>query len=157
VLKLTSEGGTHLLLTKDYCLYYFGVDIFDKTKVIKKPVRLDSLISLTKGDYIEDVKISKNLFFFLTKKGRVFVFGNNQYNQMLDQRIQSTETPLEITQDIKLTEKEKITKIGCNDFNLAVVTSLNRVMIWGSNKFGTIGDRTTNDSPVPYELTLPLF
>jgi alpha-tubulin suppressor-like RCC1 family protein len=157
VLKLTSEGGTHLLLTKEYCLYYFGVDIFDKTKVIKKPVRLDSLISLTKDDYIEDVKISKNLFFFLTKKGRVFVFGNNQYNQMLDQRIQSTETPLEITEAIKLSEKEKITKIGCNDFNLAVVTSLNRVMIWGSNKFGTIGDRTTNDSPVPYELTLPLF
>lgn len=42
-------------------------------------------------------------------------------------------------------------------FNLAVVTSRNRLLIWGSNQFGTIGDRTTNDSPVPYEVTLPLF
>jgi alpha-tubulin suppressor-like RCC1 family protein len=157
VLKLISEGGTHLLLTKDYCLYYFGVDILDKTKVIKKPIRLDSLIHLTKDDNIEDVKISKSLLCFLTKKGRVFVFGANLYNQMLDQNLQSTDKPFEITKAVQVSEDEKITKIGCNDFNLAVVTSLNRVLIWGSNKYGTIGDRTTNDSPVPYELTLPLF
>lgn len=157
VLKLISEGGTHLVLTKDYYLYYFGVNMLDKTKLIEKPIRLDALISLTKGDNIVDVKISENLIFFLTKKGRVFVFGTNLYNLMLDQRIQTTETPLEITNAIKLPENETIAQIGCNNFNLAVVTSSNRLMIWGSNKFGTIGDRSTNDAPVPYDLTLPLF
>jgi alpha-tubulin suppressor-like RCC1 family protein len=153
VKLLLSLNGTCLLLTEDNELFYWGLDLFDKEKVVKKPL----LVSFgSKNDKITSIKLSNQFLIALTENNRLLFFGIDEDKVLVPNQDSSEhKVPMDITDMIKLKSKEKILKIACGLSNIAVITSLNRVLVWGKNDYGTLGNGTTERALHPYEISLP--
>jgi alpha-tubulin suppressor-like RCC1 family protein len=153
VKALLSYAGTNVLLTNDDEVYLWGLDLFNKEKQISTPIAIK--IPLIK-DEIMSIKLSKQFLLVLTKQHKVFIYGVNQDNLiMLDYKQDEAKTPIELNSHLGLLPQEKVLQIACNAYNVAIKTSLNRVLIWGNNRKGTIGDGTNQDHAKPYELSFP--
>ena len=153
VKTLLSHNGTHLLLTKQDELYLWGKDLFDKDKLLSAPVSIKLPLP---NDEIISLKLSDQFLIALTNQNRLYAYGvNNEKLIMLDYNEEQAKTPIELTPYLGLLPQEKVTQIACNIFSVAIKTSLNRVLFWGDNRRGTIGDGTNEDHPKPYELSFP--
>jgi alpha-tubulin suppressor-like RCC1 family protein len=152
VKKLLSYAGINVLLTNDE-VYLWGMDLFNKEKHISSPIKVNFPLE---KDEIISIKLSKQFLLVLTKQHKVFAYGVNQDNLiMLDFKQAEAKTPIELNSYLGLLPQEKVTQIACNSFVVAIKTSFNRVLIWGDNRKGTIGDGTNQDHAKPYELSFP--
>lgn len=97
-------------------------------------------IQLEKDDMIVDIQAGYAHVGILTSLGRVFLWGSNAYQQIKDDSDVSYETPLEITAYLRLVDEEKVTALRLGGFHTGVVTSFNRVILFGLNKSGQIGN-----------------
>lgn len=104
---------------------YFREDIIDIT----------NLFNLECEDEIVDVFEKDLSLIILTKNGRVFVWGDNEYGQLATGDTQNKTTPTEITERFDLGDDEIITSFGADKYGntFMTITSLGRVFVWGSN------------------------
>ena len=87
----------------------------------------------------------------LTSTGRVLAWGDNDFGQLGDGTTTERDTPVRITMPSSV---KKVTKlIGGGVFSLAL-TSTGRLLSWGSNVFGELGDGTFTDHRQPVRVHL---
>ncbi|MCN9243590.1 Ig-like domain repeat protein [Streptomyces sp. RY43-2] len=89
----------------------------------------------------------------LTPDGRVLAWGDNGFGQLGDGTTTSSSTPVEVL----LPAGTRATAIaGNNGYHSLAVTSDGRVLAWGRNGLGQLGDGTTVNSSTPVEVLLPV-
>jgi alpha-tubulin suppressor-like RCC1 family protein len=148
-----SNHRSNLLLTEDNQVFLWGADLFDKDKLLKHP----QLISFDlNNDHIISIKLTEQFLIALTEKNRLIVYGVN-IDRCIFPHVDQDEvkSPIDITDFLDLKPQEKIVQIACNLYAISVITSSNRVLIWGSNAYGTLGNGFINLNKAPYEISLP--
>ena len=111
------------------------------------PVR----VRLPGGTKVQQVRAGCDHTVALTSTGHVLAWGINGNGQLGNGSIASRETPVRV----RIPGGTKVTAVraGC-DFSLAL-TSRGRVLAWGDNFYGQLGNDTTTDSHVPVRVQLP--
>ena len=89
----------------------------------------------------------------LTQSGRVFMWGLNDYGQLGDGSTENKVFPNEITSQFVLSNGDKIISVNLGAAHSSALTSTGRVFMWGRNSSGRLGDGTTSDISVPFEIT----
>ncbi|MEW2626397.1 hypothetical protein, partial [Streptomyces sp. NPDC048106] len=87
----------------------------------------------------------------LTSDGRVLAWGSNYYGQLGDGTTTDRHTPVEV----HLPAGTTVTAISAGYHHNLALTSDGRILAWGSNDRGQLGDGTTTNSSTPVEVHLP--
>jgi alpha-tubulin suppressor-like RCC1 family protein len=77
--------------------------------------------------------------------------GDNDFGQLGDGTTTERHTPVEVA----LPEGVSITQIAAGVWHSLALTSDGRVLAWGDNEYGQLGDGTTTSSNTPVEVALP--
>jgi hypothetical protein len=112
-----------------------------------------SNIVLDPDDQIIQVKTGSNHSAVLTKGGRLYTWGSNEYGQLGIENEIMRNFPSEITDRFDLLSDEKIIAIAMREFFSAALTSEGRVFTWGSNLYGQLGDGTRVSRFKPTDIT----
>jgi alpha-tubulin suppressor-like RCC1 family protein len=111
------------------------------------PVR----VKIPKGVTITAVSTGYNSALALTKSGRVLSWGFNNAGQLGDG---TTKTRL-VPGYVRLPPHTKITSIATGYKTGYAVTSTGRLLAWGINQAGDLGDGTTKTRKTPVQVRLP--
>jgi alpha-tubulin suppressor-like RCC1 family protein len=87
----------------------------------------------------------------LTADGRVFAWGSNSFGQLGDGSLTSSLVPV----PVDLPAGTRVIAIAAGDYHNLALTSDGRLVAWGYNAWGQLGDGSTADSPVPVPVELP--
>lgn len=111
-------------------------------------------VSLPAGVSLQAVRSGYNYGLGLTTDGRVVAWGQNNFGQLGDGTTTQRTTPV-FTNLTMLAAGETITDIAAmSDHNLAL-TSTGRIIAWGNNQFGQLGDASTTQRTTPVFVALP--
>ncbi|ROQ72994.1 alpha-tubulin suppressor-like RCC1 family protein [Streptomyces sp. CEV 2-1] len=89
--------------------------------------------------------------FALTSTGAVLAWGDNTYGQLGDGTNTRRTQPVEVL----LPEGTVVTALDSGDDHTVALTSTGRLLAWGDNTYGQLGDDTTTNSNVPVAVHLP--
>ena len=87
----------------------------------------------------------------LTRSGRVLAWGDNRYGQLGDGTRRSSDVPVRV----RLPVGTKVVALGGGSQHSLALTSTGKVLAWGWNRFGQLGDGTSRGSDVPVHVRLP--
>jgi len=87
----------------------------------------------------------------LTTAGHLLAWGDNRYGQLGVGTRGSSDVPLRV----KLPAGTKVVAIAGGSQHTLALTSSGRVLAWGWNVYGQLGDGTTRDRHVPVRVRLP--
>ncbi|EFC45439.1 predicted protein [Naegleria gruberi] len=91
---------------------------------------------IDQGDYIEDIKLCYASTFFITKKKRVFMIGNN-FLEIGFEKILII--PREVTWE-GCQGNNKMKEMACGHFHLVILTEQKEILVGGNNNYGQLGD-----------------
>jgi uncharacterized repeat protein (TIGR02543 family) len=117
------------------------------------PVDITEHFALDTGETVESLSLGIQHSMALTSRGRVFTWGNNYSGQLGNGTNVSALTPQDITLELDLDENEMVISIAVGEASSAVLTSQQRVFVWGDNACGQLGDGTTADKDLPMDIT----
>lgn len=106
------------------------------------PTDITSSFNLHVSESVLDLFLGSAHSAALTSENRIFTWGNNASGQLGDGTNQRKSLPTEITSNLNLTSGETITNIALRGGSSLALTSSNRVLVWGENGFGQLGDGT---------------
>ncbi|MGD9679422.1 MAG: RCC1 domain-containing protein, partial [Vulcanibacillus sp.] len=89
----------------------------------------------------------------LTTTGQLYAWGWNMEGQLGNDGIVSVNTPIEITEFLNLGPSETIFDIAAGALMSSCITSNGRVLMWGENIYGQLGDNTTTRKLLPTDIT----
>jgi len=89
----------------------------------------------------------------ITQDGEVYIWGRNMYGGLGDSTRTSKSTPIDITSELNLESREIIIQMSLGNHHSAAVTSGGRLLTWGNNQYGQLGDDTTIDKLTPVDVT----
>lgn len=112
-------------------------------------------IELSVNEYIVELHAGYSHSGILTSQGRVFMWGSNTHLQVAMRDESIIDYPLEISYQWDLNEDEKITNLVLGGFHTGVLTSNNRVILFGLNSSGQIGNGKTSLSVANHQLQYP--
>jgi alpha-tubulin suppressor-like RCC1 family protein len=113
-------------------------------------------------DKIVSISLGKDHSSALSSNGRLFTWGSNEYGQLGDgtteiifdpSLIDSIYPPTEITSRFGLSTGDKIVSISIGGDHSSAISSNGRVLTWGGNSSGQLGDNTITNKSVPTEIT----
>jgi alpha-tubulin suppressor-like RCC1 family protein len=87
----------------------------------------------------------------LTSTGQVLAWGDNIYGQLGNGTLTSSSTPVTVI----LPPGTSVTAIACGRWHSLAVTSAGKVLAWGNNAMGSLGNGTTTGSSTPVAASLP--
>jgi alpha-tubulin suppressor-like RCC1 family protein len=154
IIQLIS-GKNHLFaITSKNKLFVWGRNNYGQlgngtTNDIKTPLNITTSFSLQTGEGFKMVATSERHSIVLTTKGRIFSFGNNSYGQLGDDTTTNRLTPVEITSQIFLVNKETIQSVSAALYTTTFLTSKGRVLSSGNS----VGDGTQVNRKKPVEIT----
>ena len=127
----------------------------DTTTNRNTPTNITSRFGLLNDEVIQSIS-SLGLFHtvVLTNQSRVFTFGNNSNGQLGNGSSSSTisKTPIDITSSFSLSGGETIqTLTGGASFSI-ITTSLGRIMSWGGNFSGQLGNGNNTNQFTPVNI-----
>ncbi|MFA7561662.1 MAG: InlB B-repeat-containing protein [Candidatus Izemoplasmatales bacterium] len=117
------------------------------------PVDITEEFDLEENETFKSLQLGEKFSFLLTSEGRVFSWGWNFSGRLADGTITSRSTPLEVTEYFNLNDGEKIESLNLGVSHGAVITSANRILTWGYNGFGQLGNGNINNSSLPIDIT----
>ena len=88
----------------------------------------------------------------LTSAGQVMAAGNNGIGQLGNGSTTNSSSPVAVM----LPNGTTITAIAADGANSLALTSTGRVLAWGDNTYGQLGNGTTANSTIPVQVTLPI-
>ncbi|XMB72288.1 BMP family ABC transporter substrate-binding protein [Mycoplasmatota bacterium WC30] len=145
---ITSKGRVFTWGNNDYG------QLGDGTTIGKMmPVDITSQFYLSESEIVTQVSLGGYHAGALTSEGRAFTWGWNDEGQLGDGTRIDSSTPVEITSKFSLHEDEKITKLVLGHKHSLVLTSERRILIWGYNGYGQLGDGTRIDKITPIDIT----
>lgn len=113
-------------------------------------IGIPTTVKLPTGVRIKAISAGNGHNLALTTTGQILAWGFNNFGQLGDGTTKERDTPVPVA----LPPGTHVTAIAAGqDFSLAVTAS-GRVLAWGSNSSGQLGDGTTTqrDTPVPVHL-----
>lgn len=123
-------------------------------KIKKDPTEITKLFKLDENDYITSLALGDWYTFALSKSGKLFGFGNNEYYQLGVKTFKkNVKKPLEITIYLGLFLDEKVVQVVCGKDSTAVLTSKNRIITFGRNKFNQLGYDLKKKKALPFDIT----
>ena len=117
------------------------------------PTDITPLFGLDIGETITSVSLGKIHSSAITSENRVFTWGYNYYGQLGDGTTTDSYTPIEITANFGLIGEETVIIISLGERHSSAVTSEGRILTWGGNNYGQLGDGTIIDQVMPTEIT----
>ncbi len=90
----------------------------------------------------------------ITTDGQLLVWGSNYFGQLGDGSKNDSYIPINITANFILNYGEKITSISGGYAHSLVVTSQNRLFVWGNNGVNRLGIKNLAESLLPIELII---
>lgn len=120
-----------------------------------RPIEITSNFSLVSGDQIISISLGRGHNSAYTSSGRLYTWGGNGAGQLGDGTTTNRYTPIEITSNFSLATGEKIMLISLGGDHNAALTSSGRLLTWGPNGTGQLGDGTTINRYTPTEITQP--
>ena len=106
---------------------------------------------LPRGVHVTAVSAGGGFAVALTSTGKLLAWGNNDEGQLGDGRRASTDKPVWV----RLPRRTKITSVGAGAGQVLAVTSAGRLLAWGGNQLGELGDGTTKLRRSPVRVHLP--
>ena len=79
--------------------------------------------------------------------------GDNKYGQLGDGTITNQTNPVDITNQFELDIDETIEYISSGGYHVAILTSTGRILTWGDNAYGQLGDGTLTNKSNPVDIT----
>ncbi len=148
-----SAGGAHsLAVTAAGRVLAWGDNEYGQlgdgtTKDRHVPVR----VKLPAGTRAVAVGASYNYSLALTAAGQVWAWGHNGSGQLGDGARADSHVPVRV----KLPGGTKPTAIAAGGFDGLVLTAAGRVLAWGDNGFGQLGNGTRHTSTIPVRVRFP--
>ncbi len=137
----TSETTTTDIST--YTLSYF--ELIDQTTMGTFILDEDQLLThIELGDAHGLAVINDN---------RLIAWGNNERGQLGNNTTDSSTNPIDITSFLNLEVDETIDMIASGHYHSLLLTSNGRLLVWGWNVYGQLGDGTANQRNVPTDMT----
>ena len=168
ILKLKSISDTHVILTDKNELFLWGKDWYREGHYLNQTILINTLVD---NEKIIDFAMNDQMLVFLTKSNQIYLYGHphpwpgsierwklftfNPKWEPID--LPKDPIPHRLTQALPLDPNERIIQVACNDDCIGVVTSNQRVFMWGSNSNGLYGDRSTKNREIPYEVIVPFI
>jgi alpha-tubulin suppressor-like RCC1 family protein len=153
---LGSEFG--IMLISDGTILTWGNNNFgqigDGTVVNKiLPVNITDKFVFNVGETLIKVEAGSWHGSAVSSEGRIFTWGRNDYGQLGDLTFTQRTSPTDITSNIGYLPGETISVLKARYMTHAVITSMGRVIMWGCNTTGQIGDGTIVNKNTPTEIT----
>ena len=144
---ITSEGRLFIWGSNE------GGQLGDGTFVDKNtPILASSFFTLETEEIITNFSLGRYHTIVYTSHERVFSFGDNTFGQLADGGIVTiSNTPIEITDHFVLALGETIYDISSFNSHVFIITSEGKLISWGYNLYGTLGDGTNSDRYYPEE------
>lgn len=120
------------------------------------PVDVTDYLNLNENETVTAISLGLDNTAVLTSENRLFVWGGNLYGQIGDGTTVAKIQPIETTAHFNLEEDETIVKVLLEEAHGAVLTSNNRLFMWGLNANYRLGDGTTENQLSPIEITVSL-
>ena len=156
-VQYISSGDFHTLaVTSKSRVFSWGNNltgsIGDGTTENRNSPTLISFSGLQSGETISNVNAGSNHSLAITTNGRVYAWGANGNGQLGDGTIDQKTTPTLIAFP-GLESGETIRSVSAGLNHTLAVTTNGRVYAWGANRYGQLGDGTTNNitSPKPID------
>jgi alpha-tubulin suppressor-like RCC1 family protein len=108
-------------------------------------------VSLPAGTRVTAVSAGFGHNLALTSTGRVLAWGDNTFGQVGDGTTTNRSTPVPVS----LPPGTWVTAIAGGGNHSLALTSTGRVLAWGLNDFGQVGDGTTTNRSTPVLVSLP--
>jgi uncharacterized repeat protein (TIGR02543 family) len=161
IIFLGISSGNSLVLTSLGRVFTWGSNfagqLGDGTNIGKTTPRdITSFFDLDEDEIITRVEVSDYYAFALTSKNQIYSWGYNQRGQLANGTGANTQTtPLNVTQFFNLNTDETVADISLGGEHGALLTSENRLLLWGKNNQGQVGIGTIsqNDILTPVEIT----
>jgi uncharacterized repeat protein (TIGR02543 family) len=170
--KLTVGRNHTLVLTKDGSLYGVGLNDYGQLANLSMNTNVLTKIDtsfLNDGEVVINVFANSNYSMFLTSEKRLYAFGENDHGQLGDGTKANRYMPVEVSLFLPLVSQELIENVYLGFDHVLALTSLNRIITFGSSSNGQLG--TTVDalyrSPIlfrlektvgiPFETEIPLY
>lgn len=108
-------------------------------------IDMTSFFNLNEDELVTDIAVGTDVTVAITNHERLFVWGFNTSKQLTSfVKKETTNSPQDITEELNLSATEKILQIEAADQSVYVITSLGRILTWGANSMGELGNGTTN-------------
>ncbi|MCF7924787.1 MAG: hypothetical protein K9L64_06775, partial [Candidatus Izimaplasma sp.] len=117
------------------------------------PVDITEEFNLAENELVKTLQLGEKFSFLLTTEGRIFSWGWNFSGRLADGTTSSRSIPLEVTEYFSLNDGEKIESLDLGVSHGAVFTSENRILTWGYNGFGQLGNGDISNSSLPIDIT----
>jgi uncharacterized repeat protein (TIGR02543 family) len=119
----------------------------------RTPFEITEHFDLEEDDKVIAITAGTTHTLAITSQGRLFAWGSNTSGQLGYELQISRKTPFDITSMMRLGEDESITGLGASGYTSYVITSHGRLIVWGGNTKGQIGDGTTDNRFSPFDIT----
>jgi len=155
MLVIMSMGETHSsALTSNNRIFVWGSGDFGELGEPGSwqhinPFEITSEFNLNVDDKIAFIEMGIDFSSAITLNGRVFTWGFNSSGQLGDGTIINKDYPVEINDSFNLHPNETIENLSLGYGHSSALTSEGRILIWGSNSHGQLGNNTIIDELKP--------
>jgi alpha-tubulin suppressor-like RCC1 family protein len=151
-VAVSAGGGHSLALASDGSVFAWGYNGdgelgYGSTVITSTPVD----VILPAGSRVIAVSAGGNHSLALTSGGQVLAWGSNGFGQLGDGRPRSSATFVEVD----LPAGDFVTAVSAGGAHSLALTSGGRVLAWGADSDGQLGDGGTTNSSVPVPVHLP--
>ena len=152
VVQIANGGYDGLALTAGGKLWAWGDDAFGqlgdgRTKTSLRPV----LVKVPAGVKIASIGAGSEHGIALTSTGSVLTWGRGSWGQLGNGGKANRDVPVAV----RLPRGNKVTAVSAGGgFSLAL-TSTGKVLAWGHNTYGQLGDGSMTDATLPKQVRLP--
>ena len=155
---MSNDGNSTVTLDSDGNLLSFEDNTYGQlgNGTTDSRVEADAIVI---NDQIASVYSGENNFLAVSKEGRLYTWGKNEYGLIGAATTGNLLIPVNITGAFRLNDNEKIIsadRAGANSSEFSVaLTNSGRIFTWGNSTFGQLGDGTNHSSPVqlPTDIT----
>jgi uncharacterized repeat protein (TIGR02543 family) len=106
-------------------------------------VDITSCFHLFDDEFVTDLAVGQDVTVAITNHERLFVWGFNDSYQLTSAiGLQLANAPQDITNELDFSPEEQILKIETAQQSVYVITSLGRILTWGANSLGELGNGT---------------
>jgi len=109
------------------------------TNTVKEPFDITPFFNLPSWESIKSFQFMGEHAGALTTNGRLFMWGDNSFGRLGNRTQIKQSTPLNINSFLGLTTGEKIENFYLGTYHTGVLTSRNRLLMWGDNSNQQLG------------------
>ncbi len=129
-------------------------EIGDGTTIDKtSPVDITANFNLNPGEVITSIAFGYSHAAALTSDDRIFMWGYNGFGQLGDGTISERDVPVDVTSHFPLAAGETISSISLGYYFSLANTSTGRLLAWGHNDYGQLGNSDYTDLHTPTDVT----